>query len=138
MARVSRLERLLKPERSGASRLTEAETERFRAAWRERFAAKLDRALSAEIRGGFDWHTFSYGVFPHLSGDKARNAYRMRAGSMELVLLPHRGEGPGFRVSGPQDFSRADVDVYIFPESLAWTTVFTHEDDWLGPYFAEA
>ncbi len=138
MARVSRLERLLKPERSGATRLTEEETERLRAAWRERFAAKLDRSLSAESKGGFDWHTFSYGVFPHLSGDEARNAYRMRIRRAELVLLPHRGEGPGFRVCGLHDFSRANVDVYIFPENLSWTMVFTHEDDWLGPYFAEA
>ena len=27
-------------------------------------------------------------------------------------------------------------DWYVFPENFAWTMAFTHEDGWLGPYFA--
>lgn len=27
-------------------------------------------------------------------------------------------------------------DVYVFPENMAWAMAFTHEEDWLGPYFA--
>ena len=28
------------------------------------------------------------------------------------------------------------IDYYVCPPTLAWTMVFTHEDGWLGPYFA--
>jgi hypothetical protein len=28
------------------------------------------------------------------------------------------------------------TDYYVFPPNLAWTMAFTHEDGWLGPYFA--
>lgn len=28
------------------------------------------------------------------------------------------------------------MDFYVFPSNLAWTMAFTHEDGWLGPYFA--
>ena len=27
-------------------------------------------------------------------------------------------------------------DCYVFPRNLAWTMAFTHEDGWLGPFFA--
>ncbi|MEZ4223516.1 MAG: DUF4275 family protein [Polyangiaceae bacterium] len=138
MSKPSRLERLLKPTRSGATRLCDEETERYRLAWRKRFAARLDPELSGEGKGGFDWHAFSYQTCRHVTGDEARNAYRNLADSADLVLLPHRGEGPGFRAHGAHDFSGAGVDVYIFPEDLSWTMVFTHEDGWLGPYFSKA
>jgi len=28
-------------------------------------------------------------------------------------------------------------DYYVFPENLAWTMAFTHEEGWMGPYFAK-
>ena len=28
------------------------------------------------------------------------------------------------------------MDYCVFPANLAWTMAFTHEDGWLGPYFA--
>lgn len=34
----------------------------------------------------------------------------------------------------PENCSLADY--YVFPPNLAWTMAFTHEDGWLGPYFA--
>jgi hypothetical protein len=29
------------------------------------------------------------------------------------------------------------MDYFVFPTNLAWTMAFTHEDGWLGPYFAK-
>lgn len=29
------------------------------------------------------------------------------------------------------------MDYCVFPANLAWTMAFTHEDGWLGPYFAK-
>jgi len=138
MTKLSRLEKLLQPTASGAVRLTDTETARFRQAWRHRFAARLDPMLSAESSGGFDWHAFSYDKFPHLTGDAARNAYQAKAVDLTLVVLPHSTEGSGFKVRATPDFSGKNLDVYIFPEDLSWTMVFTHENGWFGPYFATA
>ena len=138
MGRTSRLQKALRPDVSGARSLTEQETDEFRIAWRRCFARKLDPKLSAESGKGFDWHTFSYNKTPHLAGDDARNAYRAKGAERELIVLPHSGEGSGFRTTDLPDFSGKSLDVYIFPEDLSWTMVFTHEDGWLGPYFATA
>ena len=28
-------------------------------------------------------------------------------------------------------------DFYVFPKNMAWTMAFTHEDGWIGSYFAK-
>lgn len=33
--------------------------------------------------------------------------------------------------------SSSFLDFLVFPRNLAWTMAFTHEDGWLGPYFAK-
>ncbi len=34
----------------------------------------------------------------------------------------------------PQNYNYKDC--YVFPVNMAWTMAFTHEEGWLGPYFA--
>lgn len=34
------------------------------------------------------------------------------------------------------DFRSLYDDIYVWPDGLEWTMAFTHEDNYLGPYFS--
>ena len=80
------------------------------------------------------WHVFSFAHFPALEGDKAHSEYGRQA-SCEFTVLSNDRNVAYLVDERPAD--RPFSDFYIFPPNLAWTMAFTHEDGWLGPYFAQ-
>ena len=83
--------------------------------------------------GAFMWHIFSGGRFPALENDEARAEYRDQV-CCEFIVLSNDRDAAFLTDTRPED--RVFSDFYVFPPNLAWTMAFTHEDGWLGPYFA--
>ena len=54
-----------------------------------------------------------------------------------MVIPESWADGPGVRLAGLPlpDLSCLGTDLYVFPESLDWTMVFTDEQPDFGPYF---
>ena len=81
----------------------------------------------------FMWHVFSGGGFDCLSGQEALTAYVTRQAAEYVVLSNDRRTA---FVTDVRPDRAALSDYMVFPRNLAWTMAFTHEDGWLGPYFA--
>lgn len=79
------------------------------------------------------WHIFSGARYPSSSGSSASAEYRLQKAHEYVVLSNDRKFGFATAVR-PETCSLSDY--YVFPPNLAWTMAFTHEDGWLGPYFA--
>lgn len=79
------------------------------------------------------WHIFSAERYPSLSGDAALAMYGTQTEAEYIVLSNDRKHAFSTDVR-PDSCSLSDW--YVFPPDLAWTMCFTHEDGWLGPYFA--
>ncbi|WP_020410218.1 DUF4275 family protein [Hahella ganghwensis] len=82
----------------------------------------------------FKWHIFSGGGYPSVSGEEARAAYGQHEATL-YVIMPNTGGCAVLTDAKPTSCSLSDY--YVFPENLAWTMAFTHEEGWLGPYFAK-
>lgn len=79
------------------------------------------------------WHVFSTSGYQSLSGKAALAAYATREAPEYLVL----SNDQRFAFATDQRPDKIDLsDCLVFPPNLAWTMAFTHEDGWLGPYFA--
>jgi hypothetical protein len=81
----------------------------------------------------FMWHVFSGSLFPSLSGAAALAEYEKQV-AHECVVLSNARDAAFVTDQRPSDCSL--FDYLVFPANLAWTMAFTHEDGWLGPYFA--
>jgi hypothetical protein len=81
----------------------------------------------------FLWHVFSANGYPCLSGDAAREAYSKEVSASYVVLSNTRNSA---LLTTERPTSCSDFDWYVFPPNFAWTMAFTHEEGWLGPYFA--
>lgn len=81
----------------------------------------------------FMWHVFSSGRFPSERGAAAIAQYKLQSAHEYLVLSNDR-KTAFTTMALPESCSLTDV--YVFPANLAWTMAFTHEDGWLGPFFA--
>ena len=79
------------------------------------------------------WHVFSGGGYESLSGKEAIAAYATREAPEYMVLSNDRKTA--FVTDQRPDWTYMG-DWYVFPSNFAWTMAFTHEDGWLGPYFA--
>jgi hypothetical protein len=79
------------------------------------------------------WHVFSGSHYPALEGDQARSEYSNQIGCEFVVLSNDRNAA---FLSDQRPDNRPFSDFYVFPPNLAWTMAFTHEEGWLGPYFA--
>lgn len=95
------------------------------------------QAFGANRRGvnskAFLWHIFSGGRYPCLSGDEAIAEYELQVAT-EYVVLANDRKSAFVTDVRPKGSSLSDY--YVFPPNMAWTMAFTHEDGWLGPYFA--
>ncbi|MGV3659811.1 MAG: DUF4275 family protein [Prosthecobacter sp.] len=80
------------------------------------------------------WHIFSGGRYPSLEGEQARVEYLSQI-CCEFVVLSNGRDAAFLTDTRPED--RPFSDFYVFPPNLAWTMAFTHEEGWLGPYFAK-
>ena len=80
----------------------------------------------------FNWHTFSYGLFPCTtldSREERENALRSLESQEPMLVL--MWEPCGYRaLEVPTAIAKQlifDDDLYLFPRSLAWIYVGTHE-----------
>jgi len=80
------------------------------------------------------WHTFSFGAYTSVCKREAELLYEQQVAT-ELVVLSNDRRSALLTDALP---TKCDVmDYLVFPTNLAWTMAFTHEDGWLGPYFAK-
>lgn len=107
-------------------------------AWREVYAAGLFAETGRWKLGPYEWHVFSFEHARALNGDRALREYGERKPEA-VVVYPEAVRLPACRLQGERlpGFGGHFVDLYVFPESLDWTMVFTHEASMgLGPYFS--
>lgn len=119
----------LKPE-SILQTYSKAEAQEWVQRWRGVFAA----GAAAPGMAQYLWHTFSWDAYPSVSGEDAERLYSEHRHSEVIVLSNDRKTA--LRVDTPPVADWV-FDFYVFPSDLAWTMAFTHEDGWLGPYFAK-
>lgn len=81
----------------------------------------------------FLWHIFSSGSYPSEEKQAARASYEKQLAHEYVVLSNDRRTA---FTTNQRPESCAWSDYYVFPPNLAWTMAFTHEEGWLGPYFA--
>ncbi|MGH1539353.1 MAG: DUF4275 family protein [Arenicella sp.] len=82
----------------------------------------------------YRWHIFSFEKYPAISGDAALDCYKTER-ACEYIVLSNDGELAIETDELPTD---ADfLDFLVFPRNMAWTMAYTHEDGYLGPYFAK-
>ena len=79
------------------------------------------------------WHIFSGDRYPCMKGHEALEQYSKQTGAEFIVLSNDRVSA---LVTDHLPESSSLSDYYVFPRNLAWTMAFTHEDGWLGPWFA--
>ena len=79
------------------------------------------------------WHVFSGSRYPSIAGAAAVEQYRQQT-CVEFIVLSNDRDLAFLTELMPESSSLSDY--YVFPPNLAWTMAFTHEDGWLGPYFA--
>ena len=82
----------------------------------------------------YKWHIFSYERYPSLSKEEAIEIYNQQE-APEYIILSNEDE---LAIQTDLKPTSSNLhDYYIFPKNMAWTMAFTHEDGWLGPYFAK-
>lgn len=81
----------------------------------------------------FMWHVFSGARYPRLSGAAALAEYDKQV-VHEYTVLSNQRDVAFVVVDRPAE--KLMWDYLVFPANFAWTMAFTHEDGWLGPYFA--
>jgi hypothetical protein len=109
---------------------TEDEALQFTNQWINVYA---QNAQGANLKA-FLWHTFSSGAYPSVCKQEAERLYAQQLAA-ELVVLSNDRRSAVLTDALP---TKCDVmDFLVFPTNLAWTMAFTHEDGWLGPYFAK-
>ena len=81
----------------------------------------------------FLWHIFSGARYPSESGATAKSQYLQHL-AHEYVVLSNDRQIAFTTNLRPETCSLSDY--YVFPPNLAWTMALTHENGWLGPYFA--
>jgi len=80
------------------------------------------------------WHVLSYQAYPSVSMREAYSQYQQQFAQSFVVLSNHRDQAIETNV---RPTSCSDSDFFVFPPNMAWTMSFTHEDGWIGPYFAK-
>ncbi|WP_236250512.1 DUF4275 family protein [Microbulbifer sp. ALW1] len=82
----------------------------------------------------YKWHIFSGGGYPSIEGEDAQKEYERHVSAKYIVMS--NGGGPAI-LTDLRPVNLNYFDAYVFPENMAWTMAFTHEEGWLGPYFAK-
>ena len=82
----------------------------------------------------YKWHIFSGDGYPSICGEEAQKEYELHV-SAKYIIMSNDGEPAILTDMRPINLNH--YDVYVFPENMAWTMAFTHEEGWLGPYFAK-
>lgn len=69
-----------------------------------------------------------------LDGVEARAAYALQRAPAYVVLDNNRKDAV---LTDFLPTTAVPEDWLVFPMNLAWTMAFTHEEGWMGPYFAK-
>jgi Domain of unknown function (DUF4275) len=109
--------------------LSVAEIEMWVEQWLSAFPADREGIHADE----YLWHIFSYERYPSSAKAEAQADYQSHLAPEYVVISTDRDEG-FITTTRPTWCSLRDW--LVFPPNLAWTMAFTHEDDWLGPFFA--
>jgi hypothetical protein len=110
-------------------RFSEEQAAAWAQAWLEVFAPRRE-GLNTRA---YLWHAFSAGRYPSLTGEAAWAAYAAARPTRVVVLDNSRRAA---LLTDPLPLRLTVLDAVIFPVDLAWTFARTHEEGWLGPYFA--
>ncbi len=105
--------------------------------WTKTFCRNVKREKGTYRYRGLHWHAFSYFLEPHIEREAAIEHYAQEKES-SLLVIPEEWKGrSGLRIHGipSPDLTEFRHDLYVFPESMDWTMVFTHEVGYCGPYF---
>jgi len=81
----------------------------------------------------YAWHIFSSKRYASVSGEAAIAEYNRHESLRYVVLSNDRDQG---LVTDQRPTTVSISDYLVCPINWAWTMAFTHEDGWLGPYFA--
>ena len=82
----------------------------------------------------YKWHIFSGGYYEAAEGDEALALYVGHL-SEKYLVIDNDESCVVTTDQRPEDVGLSDY--YVCPPNMAWTMAFTHEDGWLGPYFAK-
>ncbi|WP_164503541.1 DUF4275 family protein [Pleionea sediminis] len=108
----------------------EAETREIEANWIRVYCK--DKS-GANIKA-YHWHIFSFKKYLAVEGEEAEKEYLSRL-EPEYIILPNDGELAIVTNELPKSCSLSDY--LVFPKNMSWTMARTHEEGWLGPYFAK-
>jgi len=109
---------------------SEAESKSIIQKWLNIYAKKRQGCRIKDYK----WHLFSGGFFESMEGNDALELYSEHISDKYIVI--DNAESYVFTTDMRPD--KVDLsDYYICPLNMAWTMAFTHEDGWLGPYFAK-
>ena len=109
--------------------LTQAETKEIEKQWMKVFC-KNKQGFNTKA---YKWHIFSGNGFPSIEGDEAQKEYDNRK-EKKYIVMGNEGELAILINQKPNSYNYKDYNV--FPVNMAWNMAFTHEEGWLGPYFA--
>ena len=109
---------------------SQSETSEIDAVWVNAYCKDKQGANIKDYR----WHIFSFEKFPSISGNSALEKYKEQEASKYIILS---NDGEPALVTNKLPFECEFRDFLVFPKNMAWTMAFTHEDGWLGPYFAQ-
>jgi len=84
----------------------------------------------------YKWHIFSSGIYPSIEGKKAKYIYEQQK-APEFIILPNDCNDDEAILINQLPLLYDGQDCYVFPKNMAWTMAFTHEEGWLGAYFAK-
>lgn len=106
--------------------------------WLSTFSKNVTRKQKRDCRmDQYPWHLFSFNVVPSLLGEAALKKYASKKDEEFYVIDLVGGDGIRCLSDLKPDFGPARSEIYVFPEDLSWTMVFTHEYGWFGPYYCD-
>ena len=105
--------------------------------WTECFCPNMKRRVGKSLVDGYRWHAYSFGYESAVTGQRAFDLYA--AMPLQPFVMFLESDDLMFACAADQwpDLRPFEEDIYIFPRTMEWTFITTHEmSAGLGPYFA--
>jgi len=103
------------------------------AAMAERWLAVFGNDRQGINAKAYPWHIFCADRYPNVPADRAWEEYAHQEAVAYIVLSNDLKQA---FLTPAKPMRCAWIDCLVFPPNLAWTFARTHEEGWLGPYFA--
>jgi len=107
--------------------------------WLETFCPNLKRETGNWVYNDYRWHAYSFNHETATAGSRAFEEYQMMP--MQPFYVFQESDDKLFDCCSTKwpDLRPLEDDVYVFPHTMEWTFITTHEMSIdLGPYFALA